>query len=172
MKGIDAKVLQSWCGRASFWTVALICTFSPVQLRMLKHAKYEVLDPHIKLFKVSIGNNFLLMNDNALPHHAAQVTDYLEKEEFQWMHWNAYSPNLNPIEHVWEALLHRLAFRQPPPKTYQELRSKIHLEYTWKIVVNIAFHTYLVDFSCVSPKCCNSIISLSLLMCPVLPEGD
>lgn len=48
-----------------------------------KHTKYEVLDPHVKLFKVSIGNNFLLMNDNTLPHHAAQVTDYLEKEEFQ-----------------------------------------------------------------------------------------
>lgn len=43
----------------------------------------EVLDSHVKLLRGAIGNSFLLMNDNAHPHHAAQVTDYLEDKEIQ-----------------------------------------------------------------------------------------
>ena len=31
----------------------------------------EVLDPHVKLFRGKIGNNFLLMDDNARPLRAA-----------------------------------------------------------------------------------------------------
>ncbi|GFX47198.1 DDE_3 domain-containing protein [Trichonephila clavipes] len=38
------------------------------------------------------------------------------------MDWPAYSPDLNPIEHVWEMLGRRIAARQPPPTCLLELR--------------------------------------------------
>ncbi|GFV03169.1 transposable element Tcb1 transposase [Trichonephila clavipes] len=38
------------------------------------------------------------------------------------MDWSAYSPDLNPIEHVWDMLGRRIATRQPPPTYLPELR--------------------------------------------------
>ncbi|GFU36705.1 transposable element Tcb2 transposase [Trichonephila clavipes] len=38
------------------------------------------------------------------------------------MEWPACSPDMNPIEHVWNALERRVAGRQPPPQTLQELK--------------------------------------------------
>ncbi|GFV36979.1 transposable element Tcb2 transposase [Trichonephila clavipes] len=37
------------------------------------------------------------------------------------MEWPACSPDMNPIEHVWYALGRRVAGRQLPPQTLQEL---------------------------------------------------
>ncbi|GFU40513.1 transposable element Tcb2 transposase [Trichonephila clavipes] len=37
------------------------------------------------------------------------------------MKWSACYPNINPTEHVWDALGRRVAGRQPPPQTIQEL---------------------------------------------------
>ncbi|GFW69541.1 aromatic-L-amino-acid decarboxylase [Trichonephila clavipes] len=38
------------------------------------------------------------------------------------MDWPAYSPDLNPIEYVWDMLGRRIAARQPPPICLRELR--------------------------------------------------
>ncbi|GFW19997.1 polypeptide N-acetylgalactosaminyltransferase 13 [Trichonephila clavipes] len=38
------------------------------------------------------------------------------------MDWPAYSPDLNPIEHVWDMLGRRIAARKPPPTCLPELR--------------------------------------------------
>ncbi|GFW70546.1 transposable element Tcb2 transposase [Trichonephila clavipes] len=37
------------------------------------------------------------------------------------MEWPVCSPDMNPIEHVWDTLGRRVAGRQPPPQTLQEL---------------------------------------------------
>ncbi|GFV02610.1 transposable element Tcb1 transposase [Trichonephila clavipes] len=38
------------------------------------------------------------------------------------MDWPAYSPDLNPIEHVWDMLGRRISARQPLPTCLPELR--------------------------------------------------
>ncbi|GFX29299.1 DDE_3 domain-containing protein [Trichonephila clavipes] len=38
------------------------------------------------------------------------------------MDWPAYSPDLNPIQHVWYMLGRRIAAHQPPPTCLPELR--------------------------------------------------
>ncbi|GFW17110.1 hypothetical protein TNCV_2762341 [Trichonephila clavipes] len=37
------------------------------------------------------------------------------------MDWPTYSPDLNPIEYVWDMLGQRIAARQPPPSSLPEL---------------------------------------------------
>ncbi|GFV34013.1 kinesin-like protein [Trichonephila clavipes] len=38
------------------------------------------------------------------------------------MDWPAYSPDLNPIKHVWDILGRRIEARQPPPTCLPEFR--------------------------------------------------
>ncbi|GFX35161.1 transposable element Tc3 transposase [Trichonephila clavipes] len=69
-----------------------------------------------------MGAEFLFMDDNARPHRANTVDECLQSEDITRMDWPAYSPDLNPIEHVWDMLDRRIATRQPPPTCLPELR--------------------------------------------------
>ncbi|GFU76300.1 cytochrome P450 4V2 [Trichonephila clavipes] len=64
----------------------------------------EVLEPIVRLYAAAIGPAFVLMNDNARPHRADIIDDYLESEGIARMAWPAYSSDLNPIENLWDAL--------------------------------------------------------------------
>ncbi|GFY25208.1 transposable element Tcb1 transposase [Trichonephila clavipes] len=59
---------------------------------------------------------------NARPHRANIVDECHQLEDITRIDWPAYSPNLNPIEHVWDMLGRRIAARQPPPTCLPELR--------------------------------------------------
>ncbi|GFX88168.1 transposable element Tcb2 transposase [Trichonephila clavipes] len=69
-----------------------------------------------------MGAEFLFMDENARPHRANIVDDCLQSEDITRMDWPAYSPDLYPIEHVWNMLGRRIAARQPPPTCLPELR--------------------------------------------------
>ncbi|GFW28379.1 DDE_3 domain-containing protein [Trichonephila clavipes] len=60
----------------------------------------EILDPYVRPYAASIGNDFILMDDNARPHRARIVEEYLEDHGLERMEWPARSPDLNPIEHL------------------------------------------------------------------------
>ncbi|GBN86002.1 hypothetical protein AVEN_22953-1 [Araneus ventricosus] len=58
------------------------------------------LEQHVRLFRGAMGAEFLFMDDNARPHRANIVDECLQSEDITRMDWPAYSPDLNPIEHV------------------------------------------------------------------------
>ncbi|GFV71368.1 transposable element Tcb1 transposase [Trichonephila clavipes] len=60
----------------------------------------EVLEPFVRLCTAAVCPTFVLMDDNARPHRADIVDDYLESEGIERMAWPAYSPDLNPIENL------------------------------------------------------------------------
>ncbi len=54
--------------------------------------------------------------DNVRPQWVYVVLEYLQTEDISRMDWPPYSPDLNPIEHVWIALEHQILARQIPPR--------------------------------------------------------
>ncbi|GFW95765.1 transposable element Tcb1 transposase [Trichonephila clavipes] len=63
----------------------------------------------------AMGLQFLFMDDNAPCHRTVAAEQLLESEDIERMDWPARSPDLNPIEHVWDFLNRRLAARTLPP---------------------------------------------------------
>ncbi|GFW19316.1 transposable element Tcb2 transposase [Trichonephila clavipes] len=82
----------------------------------------EILLLYVRLFRVAMGLQFLFMDDNAPCHRTVAAEQLLESEDIERMDWPARSPDLNPIEHVWDVLGRRLAARTLPPVTIRELR--------------------------------------------------
>ncbi|GFX92968.1 transposable element Tcb2 transposase [Trichonephila clavipes] len=75
----------------------------------------EVLLPHVRLFRGAVGDKFVFMDDNATCHRTLAVQDCLDSEGIQRLVWPARSPDLNPIENVWDDLGRQVAGRNYLP---------------------------------------------------------
>ncbi|GFW33901.1 DDE_3 domain-containing protein [Trichonephila clavipes] len=83
----------------------------------MKSQRYidEVLLPHVRLFRGAVGDKFVFMDDNATRHRTLAVQDCLDSEGIQRLVWPARSPDLKPIENVWDTLGRQAAGRNYPP---------------------------------------------------------
>lgn len=53
----------------------------------------------------------LLMHDNARPHVARRSREFLNRNQVNVLPWPAVSPDMNPIEHIWDYLGRRVHSR-------------------------------------------------------------
>ncbi|GFS53531.1 transposable element Tcb2 transposase [Trichonephila clavipes] len=103
----------------------------------------EVLLPHVRLFRGAIGPDFIFMDDNARPHRTLAVEELLESEDITRMDWPAYSPDLNPIEHAWDALGRRIAARLHHPENTQQLKQMLIEE--WALLPQEMLHQLVLS---------------------------
>lgn len=105
----------------------------------------EILADHIVPFAPFIGDNFVLMQDNARPHTARCVTEYLTEVGIIKMNWPACSPDGNPIEHVWDMLERRVRGRAVAPSIKNELC--VALQEEWLKIPQDAIRELIIGMS-------------------------
>ncbi|GFV00014.1 transposable element Tc1 transposase [Trichonephila clavipes] len=103
----------------------------------------EILLPYVRLFRGAMGLQFLFMDDHAPCHRTVAAEQLLESEDIEGMDWPARSPDLNPIEHVWDFLGRRLAARTLPPVTIRELR--VALQEEWAAMPQQLLYTLILS---------------------------
>ncbi|GFV40709.1 transposable element Tcb2 transposase [Trichonephila clavipes] len=103
----------------------------------------EVLLPHVRLFRGAIGPDFIFMDDNARPHRTLAVEELLDSEGITRMDCPAYSPDLNPIKHVWDALGRCIAARLHHPENTQQLKQMLIEE--WGLLPQKMLHQLVLS---------------------------
>ncbi|GFX93892.1 transposable element Tcb2 transposase [Trichonephila clavipes] len=114
----------------------------------------EILRPIVVPYDAAIGDDFILMDDNYRTHRANLVEDFLFEEGIVRMEWPACSLDMNPIEHIWDSLGRRVAGRQPPPQTLQELERALLEE--WDRIPQIVINS-LIDSI---PQRCSTFLAV------------
>ncbi|CAJ0938757.1 unnamed protein product [Ranitomeya imitator] len=81
----------------------------------------EILRPLVRPYAGAVGPGFLLKQNNARLHVAGVCQQFLQDEGIEAMDWPAHSPDLNPIEHIWDIMSRTIHQRHIAPQTVQEL---------------------------------------------------
>ena len=72
--------------------------------------------------------NLIFQQDNARPHTACISTDFINNQNIRKLPWPARSPDLSPIEHVWDILGRNIRSRHHV-RTRQQMVPALHQEW-------------------------------------------
>lgn len=74
----------------------------------------EILDQNLfNSARRLVGRRFIFQQDNDPKHRSHSTTQYLQRKRVQVLEWPSQSPDLNPIEMLWQDLKAAVAKRRP-----------------------------------------------------------
>ena len=69
--------------------------------------------------------------------------DYLRRNNIDVLSWPALSPDLSPIEHLWDQLDRRVLKRQQQPQTLDQLRAALMEE--WQRIPQVSINRHIAS---------------------------
>jgi hypothetical protein len=112
--------------------------------------------PHVHRFVRLVGYRHgwmstLLMEDGASSHTARLTTAYHVYHGVNKMNWPANSPDLNPIENVWQILKRRVSLHFPTT----ELATREAIQLEWDRLLPVDYKNYILSM----PERCKAVIA-------------
>ncbi len=95
----------------------------------------EVIVPFVVPF-IQGRNGMIFQQDNARAHSARNTQAVLAEHNVQTLHWPAKSPDLSPIEHMWDILGRRVRERNDVHNV-RDLERVLHEEWRNVPVANV-----------------------------------
>ena len=89
----------------------------------------NVINPVIVPLHEQHRPNFIFMDDNAPAHRGHIIREGLLETGIPQMEWPALSPDLNPIENLWDQLSRRVEARNSAPQNLNDLRAALQEEW-------------------------------------------
>lgn len=108
----------------------------------------EILQPLVVPTLQAMGADAVLQDDNATPHRAHVVQDFLRDQPIVSMDWPSQSPDLAPIENLWDLLARRVNDRHPPPESTAQLFEILQREW-----MNLPQHTLVTLVESMRRRC-------------------
>lgn len=81
------------------------------------------ISPHFENHR--LADRPVFQDDNARPHRARIIGEYLHAESIDTIEWPAMSPDMSPIEHVWDFIGRKINEREPRCANLIELRAAL-----------------------------------------------
>ena len=100
---------SSWSGTVCNSIIIIAGNLNAVRYRE------DILLPYVVPF-LQAHPEMTLQHDNGTSHTARSVHDFLQDRNVGVLPWPVKSPDLNPIEHIWDLLDWRVRARAIPPQ--------------------------------------------------------
>ena len=88
------------------------------------HYREDIFLPNVEPF-LQAHPDMTLQHHNATSHTAHSVRDFLQDRDVNVLPWPAKSPDLHPIEQIWDLLDRRVKATAIPPRTCRWLGGRV-----------------------------------------------
>uniref|UniRef100_A0A8P4G4M8 Transposable element Tcb1 transposase n=1 Tax=Dicentrarchus labrax TaxID=13489 RepID=A0A8P4G4M8_DICLA len=131
-------------GVVMLWAMFCWETLGPaihVDVTLTPTSYLDIVADHVHPFMETVfsDGSGLFQQDNAPCHKAEMVQEWFEEHnnDFRVLTWPPNSPDLNPVEHLWDALDKQVRSMESPPHNLQDLKDL--LQTSW---CQIPQHTF------------------------------
>ena len=116
----------------------------------------------VPLIRESMGNNFILQQDNCTIHVSKEMKDFFQKENIKLLQWPANSPDLNIFENIWKVMSDKM-YDGFQFKNAHELEERVKDINVNKLTLISDFYDSIQRRICDVMKARNALISNQLL---------
>ncbi|KAK3525669.1 hypothetical protein QTP70_004315 [Hemibagrus guttatus] len=120
---------QACGGSAMLWAMFCWETLGPaihveVTLTRITYLSIVAVHVHTLMETVFPDGCGLFQQDNAQCHKAKMVQEWFDKQnnQFEVLTWPPNSPDLNPIQHLWDVLDKQVRSMEAPPHNLEDLK--------------------------------------------------
>ena len=108
----------------------------------------DILNTHLVPFMEELDGKIVeyeFQQDNAPVHTSKLTKTFFDDLNINLMKWPGQSPDLNPIEHLWDELERQIRKRSPPPVSERELA--VILQEEWKKFSDAVFQKLILSMN-------------------------